>query len=517
MRVLLKKSVNRSYDRKISLILLVCNIEIHSAMKFINTKTALVLFVLFSTLMIGSTIDAYAVDANGRGSTGTGSVEACLNLGQPPNFSPCDTDAEWNGGNITNDASYKEGSSIPIRVDITGLETAAPWQKLVIGWDITKTQANTKKHTFDYITSFDRNDDPHPCLDALPLDVCENWVKVTKEIPQPGSVNILANTNDGVNATTTNSTYGQPLTSFLNLPQNERLFTMFVPKNNTLLIHDIGYVSEGNPSNTGGNTEKTKLYVNYTSSSPHVIAAFGAHIASPDDWTNPATSVDGKSFQIECVEVKKNGGCDGGQINLDAFDVISPLYAPELTLIKNVTNNHGGNATAADFLLSASANGNTIFTASGNSGIGFVMESGVEYTLSENNLPGYEQTTGIWSCVGGGQFTSPNKIILSPNEKVTCSIENRDLGASLTVIKNVINNNGGTLVASNFTMNVSAVNPSQSIFAGNATGTTISIDAGAFSVTEDSVAGYSQVSAVGCTGTAVLGENYICTIMYHHK
>ena len=106
-------------------------------------------------------------------------------------------------------------------------------------------------------------------------------------------------------------------------------------ENGTVNIHGIEYVSEGNPAPTGtSNTEKTKLLINYTTTSPHVIAAFGAHVASPDDWDQSAVTVDGKSFQVECVEVKQNGGCDGGQINLDAFDVISKITAPELTLKK---------------------------------------------------------------------------------------------------------------------------------------------------------------------------------------
>jgi len=464
----------------------VCNIEIHSEMDFINTKFALALLVLVSIVMFSSTIDAYAVDNTGRGSTGVGSVEACLNLGLPPNFSPCDTGVEWSGGNITNEASYKEGSSIPVRVDITGIETAAPWQKLVVGWDITKTQAGTVKHTFDYITSFDRNDDPHPCLDSLPLDVCENWEKATIAIPVP---NNSTSTMDGVNGTDF-----QPKTSFESLPSDEKLFSLFVPKNSTIVIHDIGYVSEGDPSFSGGNTEQTQLYVNYTTSSSHVIAAFGAHVASPNDWLNPATSVTGKSFQIECVEVKKNGGCDGGQINLDAFDVISPLYAPELILIKNVTNSYGGNATASDFLLSANENGNPVFTAQGDSGISFVMQPDVPYTLSETNVEGYEQTTGNWVC-DGGSFIAPNQITLSANDKVTCTIENNDIGSSLTLQKTVINNDGGTAIATDFELTASG----PITFSGNGSVSNNSLVAGTYDLSETNMSGYSS-SAWSCIG-----------------
>ena len=71
-------------------------------------------------------------------------------------------------------------------------------------------------------------------------------------------------------------------------------------------------MSEGDPSENGSNTESTQLYVNFTTTNPHVIAAFGAHIASETDWDIHAVDVNGKSFQIACVEVHAKGGCAGG-------------------------------------------------------------------------------------------------------------------------------------------------------------------------------------------------------------
>jgi hypothetical protein len=310
-------------------------------MKYKINNLALVLFVLSTTLIIGSVADAHATV---RGTTGTGSIEACLNLGQPPNFSPCDTSDEWSGGNITNSAGYQEGASIPVRVDITGLDNSTGvHNELVIGWDITKTQANTVKHTFDYITSYDRNDTPHPCLVLVGNPVCAGYGMDSEDIPVPGSSGDPANFD--------NSTSVQPFDSFKILEGlGETKFWMFA-EDGTVTINEIKYLSEGNPAPSGtSNTESTQLWINYTTTSPHVIAAFGAHIASPADWEHAAVSVDGKSFQIECVEVKDNGGCDGGQINLDAFDVIDPIFAPTLTLKKEVLS---GPNLPSEWLLTA--------------------------------------------------------------------------------------------------------------------------------------------------------------------
>jgi hypothetical protein len=481
-------------------------------MKYKINNLALVLFVLSTTLILGSTTNAYAADPDGRGDSGVGSIEACLNQGQPPNFWPCDTADEWSGGNITNEAGYREGSSIPVRVDITGLDnsTEAKFQELIVAWDITKTQANTVKHTFDYITSFDRNDSPHPCLDALPLDVCENWVNATIAIPTPGNSTSSANTING-----TVGSLLQPITSFESLPADEKLFTMFAPLGHNIEIYEIEYLSEGDPSENGSNTESTRLWVNYTSTSSHVIAAFGAHIASESDWDKHAIDVNGKSFQIQCEEVKKNGGCDGGQINLDAFDVIFPLSAPTLTLKKSVINDNGGNADAGDWLLTADHpnNGARDIVVFGDNTKAALADVDVTYDLSESGGPdGYTvKNNGLFECVIDGFdsegdpipqiIMNTTSIILSANEFATCTITNDDDGANLTLFKEVINDNGGNAQPDDFMLTVNGT----LVQSGN----TASFDSNKpLVINETQLPGYTFTSITGhAKCPAVLGGN----------
>jgi hypothetical protein len=61
-------------------------------------------------------------------------------------------------------------------------------------------------------------------------------------------------------------------------------------------------------------------------------------------------------------------------------------------------------------------------------------------------------------------------------------------------------------------MSVAANSPSPASFPGNETGTVVTLNAGSFSVTESSVYGYTQASAVGCSGTLVAGDYQTCTI-----
>ncbi|GEM_PF-1154982 len=83
----------------------------------------------------------------------------------------------------------------------------------------------------------------------------------------------------------------------------------------------------------------------------------------------------------------------------------------------------------------------------------------------------------------------------------------------LTVIKHVDNTNGGSSAASDFTMHVSGTNVSQASFAGaEAPGVDVTLDAGLYSVTEDSLTGYNSSSSAECSGAIGVGEHKTCTI-----
>jgi len=84
---------------------------------------------------------------------------------------------------------------------------------------------------------------------------------------------------------------------------------------------------------------------------------------------------------------------------------------------------------------------------------------------------------------------------------------------TLTVIKHVINDNGGTTVASNWTMDITAGNPSQNHFAGSESGVSITVDAGSYSVDESGgPSGYAKNLSANCSGTIVASETKTCII-----
>lgn len=82
----------------------------------------------------------------------------------------------------------------------------------------------------------------------------------------------------------------------------------------------------------------------------------------------------------------------------------------------------------------------------------------------------------------------------------------------LTVIKHVINNNGRSAVASDFTMKVTGTNVSNDSFSGDEAGTTVTLGAGDYSVDELDAAGYAKTIGDDCSGTVHSGDHPVCTI-----
>ncbi len=202
-----------------------------------------------------------------------------------------------------------------------------------------------------------------------------------------------------------------------------------------------------------------------------------------------------------------NGGVFVVDANtVTACTITNRLKRGSIRVVKNVINNHGGTALASAFTITLGDSANTTFAGASGNGTTFSFDQGYAFNVTEIGLPtGYTLVSIVGDCAG---------TIVADVTKV-CVITNDDVAPQLTVIKHVINDNGGTAVAGNWTMNVAATNPSSPAFPGaEAPGTTITLSAGAFEVTESGgPAGYSQTSAVGCSGVIAIGESKTCTIV----
>ena len=82
----------------------------------------------------------------------------------------------------------------------------------------------------------------------------------------------------------------------------------------------------------------------------------------------------------------------------------------------------------------------------------------------------------------------------------------------LTVIKNVVNDDSGTAVPSDFTMIVNGTNVSSPTFPGSSSGTLVQLDAGIYNVTEIQLSGYTVFFTSDCNGVIGESQNKTCTI-----
>ena len=171
-----------------------------------------------------------------------------------------------------------------------------------------------------------------------------------------------------------------------------------------------------------------------------------------------------------------------------------------LTVTKNLINDNGGTLACPDFVFQVDGGPSIPFEADCSNDV--TVNAG-NHTVTETAVSGY--TTTYANCTA---------VAVTNGGSATCTITNNDIAPTLTVIKHVVNDNGGTATAGQWTMNVTATNPSANNFSGSESpGTTIMIDAGVLlGRRERRPQRLHRSSSAECSGTAVVGGTYTCTI-----
>jgi hypothetical protein len=174
---------------------------------------------------------------------------------------------------------------------------------------------------------------------------------------------------------------------------------------------------------------------------------------------------------------------------------------PKLTVIKHVVNDNGGTAAAGAFTMSVSGGSPATFPGAESPGTEVSLNAG-SYSVSETGPSGY-----------AASFSAPCTGSIAVGETKTCTVTNNDIQPKLTVIKHVVNDNGGTKAASDFTLGVTGSSPTPASFSGaEAPGTTVALNAGSYSVSEGAHAGYDVSSSADCSGSIAVGEEKTCTV-----
>jgi uncharacterized repeat protein (TIGR01451 family) len=137
------------------------------------------------------------------------------------------------------------------------------------------------------------------------------------------------------------------------------------------------------------------------------------------------------------------------------------------------------------------------------------VTAGVAYTITEGaagtaDLANYTTTFGE-GCSG---------TLAHFGDTASCTITNTlKADPKLTVIKHVVNDNGGTRAAADFTLTVTGSSPSPGSFPGSEAGTTVTLQPGPYAVNEAAVSGYSTTKSAGCAGSLIhFGDTATCTV-----
>lgn len=223
------------------------------------------------------------------------------------------------------------------------------------------------------------------------------------------------------------------------------------------------------------------------------------------------------------VEIVKKVG-ESEEITLKSGDNVVCTFTNarnlgKLIIEKEVINDNGGSKKATDFSFQIGSETPIKFTQNGaNELLGkneYVRYAGLEYSITEveANQEGY--TTTYENCTN---------ITVPYNGEVVCKIKNYDNKPSLTLVKEVKNDNGGELVATDWTL--TATGPTTITGDGGATSGD-NFEAGTYTLSEVGkptvdVSGY-KAGKWNCTNnvtvnennqiTLGLGQSTICTIV----
>jgi hypothetical protein len=437
----------------------------------------------------------------------------------------------WFNGNVgAQNSHYAEGGSLPYRMFMSGL-TAGQQYTLQIGYDIK----HSSKHAIDYLTTVNRPGDASPSAVVDPCDgltglgncaVPSNIAADFSNLPAgmtaiavPTPTNCVTPASLGYNGGVAGT---MPCASFLALPLQERVFLI---KGGTF----IGGGSAPNYSKEGSLTaaqDDNRIHIRFTASQATAVITWGGHVAWRAQWgfigTTPVTAggISGSPYHMRleglCAGLSNNCTDGGNQDrSLSADAVISPA---SITIIKNcdpasspesftfnVTAQPGTELTTPFNLPCVDAAATTTVFENQKM-VDNILTFGT-YTIVEAAKTGWALDTLV--CTGGDGDDTENvgtrtaSFNLEQGENMVCTFTNRRLQGTLNYCKNVINNNGGTAVAADWTLTVySGTNSSGTVIqfeAGTASSgltcnNSVLVDEGDYFVAENTKAGYSAAN-----------------------
>jgi hypothetical protein len=525
------------------------------------------LFLRAATLLIGGLLTLSLIPAAVQGApSAAADLDQCQNgaMGPPVvHTSPC----AWVNGDLNPAHShFRENESVPFRMVVTNLVPGSTVHSITIGYDIT----HSSKHAYDYLTSFQRiAETVDPCA-GLTCGARSNVsIPLPAGVPQPqGSFDNLPATErlfDIYGGTITGITYLSQ--GSLSAAQAETTVKVtFTAAASTVVLAWGGHIASGDDwpgasaaqisgspyhmrlkdlDGKGGNQDRSLkadavLPIHPLGASLTVVkevtnddggsalpSNFTMHVRFAGNSSDvPGSPQPGDSIGTSYVSLPAGdyvvgedaldgylltsitGDCaSDGTISLLDGDLKTCILTNDdqlahLIVVKHVVNDDGGLQVASDWLLNVSAGADSAAFAGDENGTDVPLSVGQAYSVSESGPDGYDPDFSA-DCSGS----------LASGETKTCTVTNDDIRPKLTVIKHVVNDDGGDQVASDWNMTVAGADADPGSFPGDEAGTEVSLEAGAqYAVSEDGPGGYNATYSDDCSGSLLPGDNKTCTV-----
>jgi len=257
-------------------------------------------------------------------------------------------------------------------------------------------------------------------------------------VPFQGNVKCTINNNDIAPKLTLNKIVSN--THGGNNPESD--WMLYATKDNVVALSGAG--AEGDADVVSGNDFKAGTYTLSEEGKEGVDVS--GYTAS--DW--------------ECIGGVQNGSTIKLGVGEEAVCSITNSDTPaQLTVIKQVKNDDGGQATVEEFEIKNNGTQLTFETGSTTGDITEykstpAVESNTTYTLTEKDHYGY--TEGTWTCIDDVAKTPvDHPVTLKEGQKVTCTVLNDDIAPKLTIVKNLDIQYGGTAQPDDFKLTVGGV------------------------------------------------------------
>ena len=194
-----------------------------------------------------------------------------------------------------------------------------------------------------------------------------------------------------------------------------------------------------------------------------------------------------------------------------------PVTTGKIIVTKKVNNEGGGDKKPSDFTITVNGNNPTPSSFAGSSSGTTITVNEGSYNVKEEEGPyiSPDYVPGRYTPSYSSECTGT----IQAGETVSCTISNKynpfipGILSKLIVTKKVVNEGGGDKKPSDFTITVNGNNPTPSSFAGSSSGTTVTLNLGKYSITENLLSGYTPSMSGDCSGTIDnTGETNECTI-----